>query len=133
MSNDLNTITNYRESLRILKEILDKTEELKVINKKYFGEYDSNTSNTEVFLNNILDNVDKAIVNISTSFIKNTIDGIYENDGKVKLGYAFNWLTKLQNTCTDEEREEIIKNWLDEIHKKKNAAYVDMNNYVEVK
>mgnify|MGYP003571266277 CR=1 FL=1 len=41
-------------------------------------------------------------------------------EGKTeKLGYAFSWLKKLKCAASDDEREEILKDWLQEISEKK--------------
>ena len=39
-----------------------------------------------------------------------------------KLGYSFTWLTKLKSAANDDEREEILQDWLKEISEKKNQT-----------
>ena len=111
---DLQVIENYREEIKYLKEIKDRADYLKRKAINMVEPYAGNL-NTVPLLESIMDNTDKVIVNTSEAFIKMHIDSLEEYHPK--LGYAFTWLTKLENAHDDCERENIMKEWLDEINK----------------
>ena len=65
---------------------------------------------------------DAAIIQLAKDFSENDI---LDDEQPEKLGYAFSWLKKLKCSASDDEREEILKDWLKEISEKKNQQEND--------
>lgn len=103
-------VGEYRNDLKMLKEIVEMAEEI----------HYRNSCNIDVqsCMENVIESANEAIVKLAQEFAE--IESLNEENQQGKLGYAFTWLKKLKN-ATDEEREQILRNWLAEISEKKSA------------
>ena len=101
-------VENYKEDFKLLLEIKDKAERLHYRIESICD------------LNEI---ANEAIIQLAKDFSE--IDILNDEEQPEKLGYAFSWLKKLKSVASDDEREEILKDWLKEISEKKNQQEND--------
>lgn len=115
-------VEEYKEDFNLLLRIKDIAEHLhyKTTQQRRFSAGDPDM---EIMLEEIISNADEAIIHVVKDFSDFGAD-IQPSEAEYtlqagKLGYAFNWLMKL-NSAADDEREQILKDWLTEISEKKN-------------
>gem|GEM_PF-2440488 len=117
-------VEEYQTEFKLLLKIKDIAEHLhyKTTQQRRFS---SGDPDMEIMLEEIIKNADEATIHLVKEFadIYADIQPSYAeytiNAGK--LGYAFTWLMKLDGAKDDDEREEILQDWLKEISEKKSA------------
>ena len=121
-------VEEYQEDFKLLLRIKDIAEHLhyKMTQQRRFS---SGYFDMEIMLENIIENADEAIIHLVKK-ISDIYADIQPSETEYtikagKLGYAFTWLTKLGGAADDNEREQILKDWLKEISEKKSAKEND--------
>ena len=117
-------VEEYQEDFKLLLRIKDIAEHLhyKTTQQRRFS---SGDPDMEIMLEEIIKNADEAIIHLVKEFADIYAD-IQPSEAEYtikagKLGYAFTWLMKLDGAADDNEREQILKDWLKEISEKKSA------------
>ena len=101
----------YRDDFKMLCEIVEVAGEIHYRN--------SNNVDVQSCLGIVIEQANEAIVNLAKEFAEDEL--LDEENQQGKLGYSFTWLTKLKSAANDDEREQILKDWLKEISEKKSA------------
>ncbi len=113
-------VEEYRDDFKLLLKIKDIAEHLhyKTTQQRRFS---SGDPDMEIFLEEIIDSADEAIIHLVEKFSDFGADfqPVEEETDDVKLGYAFTWLRKLKSAANDDETEKILQDWLAELAQKK--------------
>ena len=104
-------VEEYRDDFKMLKEIVEKAEEI----------HHRNSSNIEVqsYMESVIENAKEATAELAKDFAENEM--LDEESQPEKLGYSFTWLRKLKSAADDAETEKILQDWLAELAHKKSA------------